>query len=207
MGIDTGCAGNVNVKVCSLVQAEKNIISVYFVFDSFESYSSQPCCFLYYKQSLMKTKKKKKKVVFLGVYFFSFWCLCLSSALITYYRTSCLGRSSSKISFFSKSARASHQGTQRQQLQPMHLRVHPLLPARLNSLLDCSASFPPPPIGHCRQPWCIYLPRTPISSPVLACRAGLQSPLRAIGPPCLSSELSQLYPRFCHCILQSSLSP
>lgn len=49
MGIDTGCAGNVNVKVCSLVQAEKNIISVYFVFDSFESYSSQPCCFLYYK--------------------------------------------------------------------------------------------------------------------------------------------------------------
>lgn len=48
MGIDTGCAGNVNVKVCSFVQAEKNIISVYFVFDSFESYPSQPCCFLYY---------------------------------------------------------------------------------------------------------------------------------------------------------------
>lgn len=203
MGIDTGCAGNVNVKVCSLVQAEKNIISVYFVFDSFESYSSQPCCFLYYKQSLMKTKKKKKSCVFGCLFFFllvSLSELCTDNLL----QNKLLRQELLKNQLFQQVCQGISLGNPKAAVTANAPESAPTATCQAQLPLGLLCQLPTTP-HRALQTALVHL--SPQNTHILPCGAGLQSPLRAIGPPCLSSELSQLYPRFCHCILQSSLSP
>lgn len=155
----------------------------------------------------MKNEKKKRGVFFLGFVFFDISFCALHWQLAT--------RQAAWVGFLQKSAfQRVFQGTSvvktRAALKIIAvrahpLRAHPLLSARLTFLSNFSDRFPSPLSGRCqspgKSPW-----NSKSCSTSLLNNWGSEHSQRLLAHHC-PLDLSQLYPQFCHCILQSPLSP